>query len=105
LLRGVEERYISARTFTRNKLRISALFYVYILKSLKDNNLYTGYTSDLKKRIKEHDYGNVDSTKNRLPLELIYYEAYKEKVQALMREKYPKTTRGKYQIKKQLNIE
>lgn len=80
-------------------------YYVYILQSLKDKNLYTGYTSNLKKRLKEHEYGNVDSTKNRRPLELIYYEAYREKQHALLREKYLKTTKGKMQLKKQLLLE
>ena len=81
------------------------MYYIYILKSLKDNNLYTGFTSDLKKRLKEHQYGNVESTKSRRPLELIYYEAYKEKSNALLREKYLKTTKGKSQLKKQLDLE
>ncbi|MBA3724025.1 MAG: GIY-YIG nuclease family protein [Candidatus Levybacteria bacterium] len=81
------------------------MFYIYILKSLKDNKLYTGFTSDLRKRLKEHQYGNVESTKNRRPLELIYYEAYKEKKGALLREKYLKTTRGKSQLKKQINLD
>lgn len=81
------------------------MFYIYILKSLKDDNLYTGFTGDLKKRLKEHECGNVDSTKNRRPLELIYYEAYKEKSHALLREKYLKTTQGKSRLKKQLHLD
>ncbi|PIS14835.1 hypothetical protein COT64_00575 [Candidatus Shapirobacteria bacterium CG09_land_8_20_14_0_10_39_12] len=51
------------------------MFYVYILKSKKDNNLYTGYSSDLKERIKWHSEGKSQATKWRLPIELIYYEA------------------------------
>lgn len=81
------------------------MFYIYILQSLKDKKLYTGFTSDLKKRLKEHEYGNVESTRNRRPLELIYYEAYKEKSNALLREKYLKTTKGKQQLKKQLDLQ
>ena len=52
---------------------MSKLYYVYILQSQKDNNFYTGYTKDLKKRLKEHKSGDVKSTRNRRPLELIYY--------------------------------
>lgn len=80
------------------------MFYIYILKSKVDNKLYTGFSSNLKERIKEHHSGGVQSTKNRRPLELIYYEAYKEKLQALKREKFLKTTKGKQQLRKQLDF-
>lgn len=62
------------------------MFYVYILKSKKDNKLYVGYTPDLKKRLSEHQKGNVESTRPRLPLELVYYESYKNKKDAVDRE-------------------
>ena len=63
------------------------MYYVYILKSRKDNKLYLGYSSDLRKRIKEHSRGRVYSTKNRLPIKLIYYEAYRSIDDARIREK------------------
>ncbi len=50
---------------------------VHVLKSRKDHNLYTGSTNDLKKRLKEHNLGRVDSTIFRRHFELIYYESYK----------------------------
>lgn len=78
------------------------MHYIYILRSIKDGKYYTGFSSDLRSRLKDHDVGNVQSTKNRRPLELIYYEAYKEKTQALKREKFLKTTKGKLQLRKQL---
>jgi len=53
------------------------MFYTYVLKSKKDNKLYFGYSSDLKKRLLEHRRGNVKSTSHRLPIELVYYESYK----------------------------
>lgn len=62
------------------------MFYVYILKSKKDNNLYIGSTNDLKKRILEHSKGRVPSTRNRCPFELVYYEAYKIEHDARLRE-------------------
>ncbi|MEI8068010.1 MAG: GIY-YIG nuclease family protein [Candidatus Shapirobacteria bacterium] len=67
------------------------MFYVYILKSIKDGNIYTGYTSNLKRRIIEHNLGKVISTKNRHPLNLIYYEGYLNKEDAKNREKYLKS--------------
>lgn len=63
------------------------MFYVYVLTSQKDDNLYMGSTNDLDRRIKEHNSGEVDSTKERKPLELIYYEAYKSEKDARHREK------------------
>ena len=78
------------------------MYYIYILKSLKDNKLYTGFSGNLRKRIREHHLGNVASTKNRRPLELIYYEVYQVKENAILREKFLKTTKGKSQLRKQI---
>ena len=50
------------------------MFYVYVLESLKNGELYTGYTSDLRKRVQEHNYGLNPSTKRYVPWKLIYYE-------------------------------
>lgn len=63
------------------------MFYVYILKSLKDKMLYTGSTNDLRKRLQQHNKGQVNSTKLRKPFILIYYEAYKDEHDARIREK------------------
>lgn len=62
------------------------MFYLYILKSKKDNNLYTGSTKNLRHRFEEHNAGKIFSTKHRLPLELVYYEAYKAEKDARVRE-------------------
>ena len=66
------------------------MFYVYILKSTKDGKIYTGYTSNLRLRITEHNNGLVESTKNRRPLVLVYYEAYKNEKDARNQERYLK---------------
>jgi putative endonuclease len=63
------------------------MFYVYILKSKKDNKLYIGYSHNLRQRFKEHQSGSVFSTKNRRPFELVYYEAYKNEGDAKLRER------------------
>lgn len=78
------------------------MYYIYILKSQKDGNLYTGYTNDLKKRLKLHNSGKVGSTKKRLPMELVYYEACLNQQDATHREKYLKTAWGKRYIKNRL---
>ena len=71
------------------------MFYcTYILLSEKDGKRYIGYTGDLKKRVEEHNNGLVKSTKHRIPLKLIYYEACLNKEDAKMREKYLKSQWG-----------
>lgn len=62
------------------------MFYVYLIKSKKDGELYTGFTNDLKRRLLEHNQGLNESTKYRGPFELIYYEAYKSEEDARARE-------------------
>ncbi len=76
---------------------------IYVLKSLKDNNLYVGCTSDVEKRLLEHNSGKVKSTKSRIPLELIYKENYSDKYSAFNRERYYKTAKGKKELKLKIN--
>ena len=71
------------------------LFYAYVLESLKDGNLYIGFTSNLKRRIEEHKRGYNFSTKFRLPIKLIYYEACLNERDAKRREQYLETTQGR----------
>ncbi|MEK7503043.1 MAG: GIY-YIG nuclease family protein [Patescibacteria group bacterium] len=59
---------------------------MYILKSDKDEKLYIGSTSDLRRRFKEHNAGLVESTKSRKPLKLVYYECYASEDDARHRE-------------------
>ena len=77
-------------------------YYVYILQSKQDNNWYTGYTDNLKRRINEHNQGNNFSTKHRKPFKLIYYEACLDLYDAKNREKFLKTGMGKRYIKNRL---
>ncbi len=71
------------------------MYFVYVLKSLKDKSLYVGYTTDLKQRITSNEKGENFSTKYKLPIKLIFYEVYLEKSDAKRRELYFKTTKGK----------
>ena len=77
-------------------------YYVYILKSKTSNFLYVGYSEDLKSRIKSHNKGENKSTKAYVPLEIIHYEAYRNKTDAKRREKYFKTTKGKTTLRTML---
>ena len=67
------------------------MYYVYVLRSLKDNEIYTGYSSNLKSRIDRHNAGLVISTKNRRPLKLVYYQAFLSKKDATKEEIYLKS--------------
>ena len=64
------------------------MYYVYVLCSSKDKKLYIGYTSNLRRRILEHNNGKVRSTNERQEMRLIYYEAFIDKSDAQRREKY-----------------
>jgi putative endonuclease len=78
------------------------MYYTYVLRSFKDNQYYTGFTKDLKQRFEQHQKGRIDSTKDRRPLELIYYEACLDQNDATKREKYLKTYYGKMFLKRRL---
>jgi putative endonuclease len=77
-------------------------YFVYILQSEKDRKFYTGYSKDVELRFEQHQNGEVDSTKDRRPLKLIYYEACLNQQDALHREKYLKTHYGKMYLKNRL---
>ena len=77
-------------------------FYIYVLQSQKDLNFYVGFTTDLEQRILTHSYGRVNSTKNRLPVKLVYWEGCLSQKDATDREKYLKMAWGKRYIKNRL---
>jgi len=77
-------------------------FFTYVLKSKQDGKLYVRFTNNLKKRFEEHNKGLVDSTKCRMPFELIYYEACSSKDKAIKREKYFKTGFGRMFLKNRI---
>lgn len=80
------------------------MHYVYILLSEKDNKFYTGFSSDLKQRIKDHFDGNVEITKHRRPLKLVYYEAFIDELAARHQELYYKTGQGRRVLNKRLSF-
>lgn len=76
------------------------MFYVYILKSLSHKDeLYIGYTVDLKRRLLEHNQKQNFSTKRYTPWKIIYYEACLNEIDAKRREKYLKTSQGRRLLK------
>ena len=83
-------------------LYVPPMYYVYILKSTKDDSLYIGYTSNLKKRFVEHNTGKSLATRHKRPYKLIFYEAFINKIDAKNRESYLKSGWGFRSIKKLL---
>jgi putative endonuclease len=81
---------------------ISKYCYVYVLRSLKDNQFYVGLTKDLPVRVQQHNNGLVTSTKKRVPFEIVYWEGCLNESDAAQREKYLKSGWGKRYIKSRL---
>ncbi len=77
-------------------------FYTYVLLSKKDKKFYVGYSRYLKGRFEEHSRGKVNSTRDRRPLDLVYYEACRDKRDAQHREVYLKTYHGKMFLRRRL---
>ena len=70
------------------------MYFVYILKSLKDQKYYMGSTSDVEARLAYHNSGRQRSTKSRIPFVLVYQEAYNSKMEAEARERQIKSYKG-----------
>lgn len=74
------------KVISKKENTIKNIHYVYILRC-NDNSLYTGWTTDLEKRIDTHNSGKgAKYTRSRLPVKLVYYEEYLDKGRALSRE-------------------
>jgi putative endonuclease len=74
------------------------MFFVYVLKSLKNGRFYTGSTNDLERRLLEHNSGRSKYTKLTAPFELVYKEKYTTRSEAYKRELYLKTGKGRSYI-------
>jgi len=85
----------------KNKLLF--MFYItYVLKSLKNDKLYIGWTMDMIQRFKKHSERKVKATKSGIPWKIVYYEARINKKKAIEREKALKTGFGRNYIKKNI---
>ncbi|MFH1601545.1 MAG: GIY-YIG nuclease family protein [Candidatus Shapirobacteria bacterium] len=78
-------------------------YYVYILQSQKNKSLYIGYTTNLIKRLNQHNKGKSQATKPYLPYKLIFYEAFLNRIDAKKREIYLKSGYGRRSITSMLN--
>jgi putative endonuclease len=75
------------------------MFYVYVLKSLKNGRLYTGSTNDIKRRLLEHNVSQTKYTSKTGPFELVHKEVYNTRLEAIRRERFLKTGKGRELLK------
>ncbi len=80
------------------------MFYVYVLKSKLNGDIYVGFTEDLRRRLKLHNSKRVKSTRGYVPWVLIYYEAYASKSDATRREKELKLHAAKEKLLEQIKV-
>ena len=78
------------------------MYYVYVLKSENDGNLYIGQTNNLENRVYRHNAGYIISTKKRRPLVLVYYEEFANRRQSMRREKFLKSGEGHKYLRSKL---
>ena len=76
------------------------MFYAYILINQDGKRTYTGHTSDWEKRLIEHNRGEVVSSKNYRPYEILYFESFGNLKDAKARELFYKSSLGRYHLKK-----
>jgi len=75
------------------------MFYVYILKSLKDCRTYVGYYNDVQRRLQEHNSGQSKATKHRRPFEILFIEEFEIEQDAKKKELYWKSGAGRRKLK------
>ena len=80
------------------------MYYVYFLKSLANNDLYIGSMENLENRFLLHNSGKVKSTKAYKPWELLGYEKYNSRSEAVKREKFLKTGQQREFLKKKYGL-
>ena len=87
--------------FMAGRIReIRFMTFLYLLL-LSNGDIYKGVTEDFERRLKEHQSGKVESTRNYLPVQLIGYEAYLNKSDALRREQFLKKSQGMKLLRQQ----
>ena len=71
------------------------MFYVYIIQSEKGGSFYTGITSNLNRRLAEHNKSDTKTTRSKKPWKLVYFEEAPSRIEARVREKFLKTGAGR----------
>ena len=78
------------------------MYYTYVLRSLKNNRFYYGYTNNLKRRLYEHNSGQSKYTKSTKPFKIVYFERFKNLKEDRKRERFLKSGQGRAFVKNRL---
>jgi putative endonuclease len=79
-------------------------FYVYVLRSKISGKFYKGHCEDIDKRLSQHNAGVTKSTRKGIPWELVYFETFANRDEAIHREKYFKSAAGRRYLKTKLSL-
>jgi putative endonuclease len=79
-------------------------YFSYILYSASYNRFYKGHCVDLTERLKQHNHGHTKSTKPFIPWEIIYFEEFETREEAVKRERYFKTAAGRRFLKNKIAL-
>ncbi|HRJ29894.1 MAG TPA: GIY-YIG nuclease family protein [Cyclobacteriaceae bacterium] len=71
------------------------MFFAYVIKSLNYQLLYKGHCEDLDKRLIQHNSGITPSIRKYIPFEVVYFETFDTREEAIKREKYFKSAAGR----------
>ena len=78
------------------------MFYAYVIKSIEHDFFYKGHCENIEIRLRQHNSGMTQSIKPFIPFKLAYYECFETREEAIIREKYFKTSRGRIFLKTKL---
>ena len=78
------------------------MFHVYVLMSEKTGRTYVGSTEDVERRISEHNAGHSRSTRHGVPWKLVHSESFETRGEAVRKERYYKTGKGREELKERL---
>lgn len=80
------------------------MFYVYFLKSTKNGDIYIGSTANIDNRLKLHNLGKVKSTKFYKPWQMLGYEEYESRAEAVKKEKFFKSHQQRDILKRKYSL-
>jgi putative endonuclease len=78
------------------------MFYAYVIKSIHTTFLYKGHCENLQERLKQHNAGETQSTRPHVPFDIVYFEEFSTRAEAIKREKYFKTAAGRRFLKSKM---
>jgi putative endonuclease len=75
------------------------MFFAYVIRSISTGYLYKGHCENLEERLTQHNSGMTESIRKYTPFELVYFEAFETREEAIVREKYFKSATGRRFLK------